>query len=59
MGIFQKKDRTQKLIEEEILFAIAAERMRLEDTSTSYEEDETHCKNIKHLAEAFAAVNGR
>lgn len=53
----KKKDYQQKFAEECVILAMETEREKLK-RANSAEEEETYCKNLKILAEAFAAVNG-
>ena len=56
MSIFQRKDRTQMVAEEKILHCIEKEAEHVE--RSQMDDSEKHCKNIKLLAEAYAAING-
>lgn len=58
MSIFQRKDRTQMVAEEKILHCIEAEAdVVLKNVDDSIVTAE-HCRNIKALADAYAAING-
>lgn len=55
--LFKKKDLSQIVAEEKILHYIAEETDNAEK-SVTLEERESHCRNIKLLAEAYADING-
>ena len=55
--MFKKKDMSQIVAEEKILRYIETETDNAEKSIT-LEERESHCRNIKLLSEAYAAING-
>ena len=55
--LFKKKDMSQIVAEEKLLRYIVTETYNAEKSIT-LEERESHCRNIKLLAEAYAAING-